>query len=122
VLLSGNFVLVAGCALTAVGVQQHSITMVVISIVLTGFGVGYGRPGLITAITNAVDEGDAGAANGVMSMAAQLGSSIGQTLMIAIIGTSAAGGAFANSAWAAAGFATLAIVMSAMIVYRDAAT
>jgi MFS family permease len=122
VLLSGNFVLVAGCALTAVGVQQRSITMVVISIVLTGFGVGYGRPGLITAITNAVDEGDAGAANGVMSMAAQLGSSIGQTLMIAIIGTSAASGAFANAAWAAAGFATLAIVMSALIVYRDAAT
>ena len=122
VLLSGNIVLVVGCALTAVGVQQHSIAMVVISIVLTGFGVGYGRPGLITAITNAVDEGDAGAANGVMSMAAQLGSSIGQTLLIAIIGTSASAGAFANSAWAAAGFATLAVATSALIVYRDAAT
>ncbi|HUP74474.1 MAG TPA: MFS transporter [Acidimicrobiales bacterium] len=122
VLLSGNVVLVVGCVVTAVGVQRHSIAMVVISIVLTGFGAGYGRPGLVTAITNAVDDGDAGVANGVLSMAGQLGSSVGQTLLIAVIGTSAAAGAFVNSAWTAAAFAALALVMSALIVYGDAAT
>jgi nitrate/nitrite transporter NarK len=122
VLLSGNVVLVVGCVVTAVGVQRHSIAMVVISIVLTGFGAGYGRPGLVTAITNAVDDGDAGVANGVLSMAGQLGSSIGQTLLIAVIGTSAAAGAFVNSAWTAAAFAALALVVSALIVYGDAAT
>ena len=122
VLLSGNVILVAGCVVTAVGVLQHSIALVVMSIVMTGFGVGYGRPGLVTAITNAVDDGDAGVANGVLSMAGQLGSSIGQTLLIAIIGTSAAAGAFANSAWAAAAFASAAIITSALIVYGDATT
>ena len=122
VLLSGNTVLVVGCVVTAVGVLQHSIALVVISILLTGFGVGYGRPGLVTAITNAVDDGDAGVANGVLSMAGQLGSSIGQTLLIAIIGTSAAAGAFANSAWAAGLSAAFALALSTLIVYGDATT
>ncbi|MEO5842739.1 MAG: MFS transporter [Acidimicrobiales bacterium] len=122
VLMSGNAVLVAGCAITAVGVLQHSIALVVLSIVLTGFGVGYGRPGLVTAVTNAVDDGDAGIANGVLSMAGQLGSSIGQTLLIAIIGTSASAGGFANSAWAAGVSAALALALSTMIIYGDATT
>jgi MFS family permease len=122
VLLSGNVMLAVGCVVTAVGVQQHSIVIVVMSIVLTGFGVGYGRPGLVTAITNAVDEGDAGVANGVLAMAGQIGSSVGQTMLVAIIGTSAAAGAFANAAWAAAASALLAVAMSALIIYREAAT
>jgi hypothetical protein len=96
--------------------------LVVISVLLTGFGVGYGRPGLVTAITNAVDDGDAGVANGVLSMAGQLGSSVGQTLLIAIIGTSMAAGAFANSAWAAGLSAALALALSTLIVYGDATT
>jgi hypothetical protein len=67
-----------------------------------------------------VDAGDAGVANGVLSMAAQLGSSIGQTLLIAIIGTSAAVGVFADSAWAAGVSAAVALALSTMIVYGDA--
>ncbi|MEO8694436.1 MAG: MFS transporter [Acidimicrobiales bacterium] len=122
VLLSGNTVLMVGCAVTAVGVLQHSIVLVVISVLLTGFGVGYGRPGLVTAITNAVDDGDAGVANGVLSMAGQLGSSVGQTLLIAIIGTSVAAGAFANSAWAAGLSAAFALALSTLIVYGDGTT
>lgn len=118
VLLTGNSVLTIGCVVTAIGVLQHSIVIVVVSIVLTGFGVGYGRPSLVNAITNAVDDGDAGAANGMLSMAGQLGSSIGQTLLVAIIGTSAATGAFANSAWAATVSAALAVAMTLLFVRK----
>jgi MFS family permease len=121
VLFTGNTVLTIGCVLTAVGVLQHSIVILVISIILTGFGVGYGRPSLVTTITNAVDDDDVGAANGMLSMAGQLGSSIGQTLLVAIIGASTAAATFANSAWAAAGSAALAIVMTALILGEPAA-
>jgi MFS family permease len=122
VLLTGNAVLTIGCVLTAVGVLQHSIVVLVASIVLTGFGVGYGRPSLVAIITDAVDDGDAGIANGVLSMAGQLGSSIGQTLLVAIIGTGAGAAAFANSAWAAAVSALLAIAMTALLIGRDGRT
>jgi MFS family permease len=120
VLFIGNSILTIGCALTALAVTQHSLVLLVVSIVLTGFGVGYGRPSLVTTITNAVDDDDAGAANGVLSMAGQLGSSIGQTLLVAIIGTSTAATTFANSAWAAGASAALAIVMTALIVGEPA--
>ena len=116
VLVTGNVVMTIGSALTAFAVLQHSIVVLVASIVLTGFGVGYGRPSLVTTITDAVDDDDTGAANGLLAMAGQLGSSIGQTLLIAIIGTSTSAAVFANSAWAAVVASSLAVVMSALIV------
>jgi MFS family permease len=116
VLLAGNTVLTVGCVLTAVAVLHHSIVILVVSIVLTGFGVGYGRPSLVTTITNAVADDDVGAVNGMLSMAGQLGSSLGQTLLVAIIGTSAAATTFADTAWTVAASAALAVVMTTLIV------
>ena len=119
VLLAGNLSLASGCVVMVVGVRQHSVVLVVISIIVTGFGSGYGRLGLILAVTNAVDDVDVGLANGVVSMAGQLGSSIGQTVLVAIIGTSAASATFANSAWAACASASVAVALGLLIIFRN---
>ena len=95
--LGGRWVQLVGNLITAgsgvagmLSVSAHSVALVVVSSLASGFGVGFARPGIVTAINNAVASEDVGIANGVNNMAGQIGSSIGTTIALAFIGTSAA--------------------------------
>lgn len=111
-------ILVAGSALTALAARFQSWPILLASIVATGWGVGYARPGLVTAVTNAVDERDAGVANGAMTMAGQIGSSIGQTVLIAMVSANTAA-AYTNSGWVATATAAASVVAARQIRFRD---
>jgi nitrate/nitrite transporter NarK len=84
----GNAVLIFGGVSGAIGVWQHSLGWILVSTTASGFGVGYARPGIITAINNAVEPRDVGLANGVNNMAGQIGTSIGTTALLAFVGNS----------------------------------
>lgn len=107
-LLANTMVAVSG-GLTFVAARAHSLTALLASFFIGGYGLGSGRPSVVAAINNAVADTESGTANGLYSMAQMLGSSMGQTLLVAIVGTataSASGYANAGLAAAAIGLAT----------------
>lgn len=79
----------------AFGVWHQSVLLVLVSSAASGFGVGFARPGVVTAVNNAVDANDVGIANGVNNMAGQIGGSTGTTLLLAWVGTSTDAHSFA---------------------------
>lgn len=105
-----NTMVMGSGALTFVAAHQRSLTVLLVSFLIGGYGLGAGRPSVIAAVNNAVTNEDSGTANGLYSMAQMLGSSIGQTLLVAIVGTStmsAAAYGHAGLAAAVLGFGTI---------------
>jgi MFS family permease len=110
-----SVLLAAGSAVTAVAAWHRSLTLVIIGLAVVGWGVGFGRPANTAAVTNAVDDGDVGIATGVLNMMGQLGSAVGVTLLLAIVGESFGGAAFAHASLVAAAVA-LASVVTALYI------
>jgi MFS family permease len=114
----GNAILVFAGVVGAFGVWRHSLTLVVMSTIASGFGVGYARPGLVTAINNAVESKDVGLANGVNNMSGQIGASIGTTILLAFVGNSGGEHGFAMAYLTTAVFGAMALVVGQTIRHR----
>jgi MFS family permease len=110
-LLMNTLVMLSGL-LTFVAAHEHSITVLVVSFLIGGYGLGAGRPSVIAAVNNAVSNADSGTANGLYSMAQMLGSSIGQTVLVAIVGTATTSAAAYGRAGLAAGAIGAATVLA----------
>lgn len=105
--------------LTAVGAHERSIGIVLASFVIGGYGLGTGRPSVVAAVNNAVPNADSGTANGLYSMAQMLGSSIGQTTLVAIVGATATAASYAHASLAGAAIGVTAIVAGSCIRFAE---
>jgi len=112
-----NGCVVAGAILTVIGSGVVSIALIVGGLVIGGFGLGSGRPSVINAVTSAVQQADAGIANGLYSMAQMAGSSVGQTICIAIIGSSTSPSRFAEAAAVSAALSVAALAAGLLIQF-----
>lgn len=115
--LISNICIVVGAVLTVIGSGAVSIALIIAGLVIGGFGLGSGRPAVVNAVTSAVSEADAGIANGLYSMAQMAGSSVGQTICIAIIGSSTSAHRFAEAAAVAAALSVAALVAGFFIQF-----
>jgi MFS family permease len=115
---AGNAILIGAGVTGAIGVWHHALSWVVISALASGFGVGYARPGIVTAINNSVDAQDVGLANGVNNMAGQIGSSIGTTVLLAFVGDSATRHGFTMAYVTTALFGAMALGVGQTIHHR----
>jgi MFS family permease len=113
--VTGGMLLTAGSFVTAIGAWWTSLPLVIVGLGGVGWGVGYSRPANTTAVTNAVDESDVGVATGVLNMTGQIGSAVGITVLLAIIGESGDGAVFATASLVATAVAALSIATAAMI-------
>jgi len=114
----GNAILCLAGIVGAIGVWRQSLPLVIISTTASGFGVGYARPGIVTAINNSVDAQDVGLANGVNNMAGQIGSSIGTTMLLAFVGNSGSKDGFAMAYLTTALFGAMALGVGQTIRHR----
>jgi MFS family permease len=115
---AGNAVLGLAGLVGAFGVWHQSMVLIVISTIASGFGVGYARPGIVTAINNSVDPKDVGMANGLNNMAGQIGSSIGTTVLLAFVGNSGGSHGFAMAYLTTAVFGFMALGVGQTIQHR----
>jgi EmrB/QacA subfamily drug resistance transporter len=113
--VSSSAVLAAGSVVTAIAAWHESLPLVIVGLAVVGWGVGFGRPANTTAVTNAVDETDVGLATGVLNMMGQIGSAIGITLLLAIVGDSHDGAVFAHASLVGAGVAVASIATAAFV-------
>jgi MFS family permease len=116
--LMNTFVMLSGL-LTFVAAHEHSVGVLVVSFLIGGYGLGAGRPSVIAAVNNAVSNADSGTANGLYSMAQMLGSSIGQTVLVAIVGTATMSAAAYGHAGLAAGVIGAATVLAGSFIRFD---
>jgi MFS family permease len=93
----GHGLLVVGSVAWVVGAAGRSLALVVLALVVTGFGNGYSRTTLFTYVSGTVDTQDIGVATGVANMVSQIGGGAGTTVMSAIVADSVAPSAFAWS-------------------------
>jgi len=113
--ITGNSLLTGGTLLTAFAAWHRSLPLTVISLAVVGWGVGYARPANTAAVTNAVDMADVGVAAGIQNMVGSLGSAVGTTVMLAIVGESTDGAVFAHAALAGTAIAIVSIFTGSMI-------
>ena len=115
---AGNAILGLAGLIGAFGVWHQSLILVIISTTASGFGVGYARPGIVTAINNSVDPKDVGMANGLNNMAGQIGSSIGTTALLAFVGNTAGSHGFAMAYLTTAVFGFMALGVGQTFQHR----
>ena len=101
--------------LTAFAAWHRSLPLTVVSLAVVGWGVGYARPANTAAVTNAVDMADVGVAAGIQNMVGSLGSAVGTTVMLAIVGESTDGAVFAHAALAGTAIAIVSIFTGSLI-------
>jgi MFS family permease len=118
--VTGNAVVVISGVITAYGAWHRSLTLIIIGLVLTGAGVGYGRPSNAVAVTNSVHETDVGVATGVLNMVSTIGSAVGTTVMLAIVGDHHDGAPFAHASLVAAAVGLLSVATGAVASSRPA--
>ena len=115
---AGNATLLLAGIVGAIGVWQQSLALIIISTTASGFGVGYARPGIVTAINNSVDAKDVGMANGVNNMSGQIGSSIGTTILLAFVGNTGGRHGYVMAYLATALFGAMALGVGQTIQHR----
>ena len=86
-----------------------SLALAVVGLAVVGFGVGFGRPSNVTSITNSVPQDDVGIATGVLNMTGQIGSAVGITVLLALVGESIAPSTFTTASLVASAIASLSI-------------
>jgi MFS family permease len=118
--VSGNAVVAFSCVLTAFGAWHHSLPLLIAGLILTGAGVGYGRPSNAVSVTNSVHESDVGIATGVLNMVSTIGSAVGTTVMLAIVGDHVHGAPFAHASLVAAAVGLLSVATGAVVTSRPA--
>ena len=118
--ISGNALLAVSAAITAFGAWNRSLPLIIVGLALTGAGVGYGRPSNAVSVTNSVHESDVGIATGVLNMVSTIGSAVGTTVMLAIVGDHRNGAPFAHASLLAAAIGVLSVFTGAMVSSRPA--
>jgi MFS family permease len=108
--VAGSILLTLGTLVTALAAYQRSLWLMLIGLGVVGLGVGYGRPANTTSVTNSVDESDVGIATGVLNMTGQIGSAVGVTVLLALVGDSSSPSTFSEASIVAAAIAAVSIV------------
>jgi MFS family permease len=116
--ISGNAVVAVSAVITAFGAWQRSLPLLIVGLILTGAGVGYGRPSNAVSVTNSVHESDVGIATGVLNMVSTIGSAVGTTVMLAIVGDHRNGAPFAHASLVAAVVGVLSVFTGAIVSSR----
>lgn len=114
----GMAVLVVGTLLTGVAAETGQVIMVLVALFVAGWGQGYARPGLVTAVANSVGDDDVGAASGALNMVGQIGSSVGITVLTTALGDSASTDRFLALYVVGAAIAAVALVLAARLPSR----
>lgn len=117
----GNTTVAVAALITAAGAWQRSLGLIIAGLVLSGLGVGYGRPSNAVAITNAVTESDVGIATGVQNMISTIGSAIGATLSLAIIDDHVTSTPFVHTSLIAAAIGVVSVWLGAQTLRRTLA-
>jgi MFS family permease len=107
--LFGHGMIFVGSLMWVFGALGRSIVIVLVALIVTGFGNGYSRTTLFTLISSTVEHEDIGVATGVANMVSQIGGGTGTTVMSAIVADSTAPSAFAWSFGAGAFVAFLTL-------------
>jgi MFS family permease len=116
--ISGNTVVGVSGVVTAFGAWHRSLPLLMLGLVLAGAGVGYGRPSNAVSVTNSVHESDVGIATGVLNMVSTIGSAVGTTVMLAIVGDHHNGAPFAHASLVAAVVGVLSVLTGAIVSSR----
>jgi predicted MFS family arabinose efflux permease len=107
--LFGHGMIFVGSLVWVFGALGRSIVIVLVALIVTGFGNGYSRTTLFTLISSTVEHEDIGVATGVANMVSQIGGGTGTTVMSAIVADSTAPSAFGWSFGAGAFVAFLTL-------------
>jgi MFS family permease len=113
--VTANTILAVGTLLTAFAAWHESLWLTLLGLGVVGWGVGYGRPSNTAAVTNAVELEDVGIATGVHNMVASLGSAIGVTVFLAVVGERHDGAVYAHAALVGVAVTIVAIATGSMI-------
>jgi EmrB/QacA subfamily drug resistance transporter len=103
----------ASMVVLAYGAGTRQILPVVIGLVMSGAGNGFGQPPFQASMANAVDEEDLGIASAAKNVIGQIGAAVGITLMTtlrSVAETPATG--FAIAYWTGAAIATIAVFIA----------
>jgi MFS family permease len=107
--VAGSTLLTVGSLITAWGASEVSLGLIIVGLGIVGFGVGLGRPSNVTSITNSVSQSDVGIATGVLNMTGQIGTAVGITVLLAMVGDSSAPSTFAQASLVATAIAAVSI-------------
>ncbi len=119
VVVGGSMMIVAVSLLvTGLGGKVDMIVLVAVAMSATGFGMGFGRPVIVTSIADTVSDEDLGVASGSFQMVVMLGAAIGISTLTTIIGDSTSVDRFVFVFALAAATATLASA-AAFLSLRD---
>lgn len=113
--VTANSILMVGTLLSAFAAWHEWLWLTLVSLGVVGWGVGYGRPSNTAAVTNAVDLQDVGVATGVHNMVASLGSAVGVTVFLAVVGERHDGAVYAHAALLGVAITAVSIVTGALI-------
>ena len=111
-------IVAASLLVTGLGGKVDMIVLVAIAMSATGFGMGFGRPVIITSIADTVSDEDLGVASGSFQMVVMLGAAIGISTLTTIIGDSTSVNRFVFVFALAAATATIASA-AAFLSLRD---
>ncbi|WP_055590008.1 MFS transporter [Peterkaempfera griseoplana] len=90
--LGGLGLLTAGSVVFAAAVQEGTwYPLLAAGLLLTGFGVSFTLPALVTAVVTAAPEGTAGAAGGLLNAVRQVGATLGVAVMGPFVGLGGSG-------------------------------
>lgn len=103
----------ASMVMLAYGASTRQIVLVVIGLVMSGAGNGFGQPPFQASMANAVDEEDLGIASAAKNVIGQIGAAVGITLMTTLrsVADSPTTG-FAIAYWTGAAIALVAVVIA----------
>jgi EmrB/QacA subfamily drug resistance transporter len=111
----GSVLLTAGSLVTAWGAAEVSLTLIIVGLAVVGLGGGFGRPANVTSITNSVPQDDVGIATGVLNLTGQIGSAVGITVLLAMVGESIDPSSFAAASLVATAVASLSIATALLL-------
>ncbi|WP_433201164.1 MFS transporter [Nocardia sp. CA-107356] len=105
-ILAGLGLLAAGGSVLAVAVfASLAYPMLALGLLLSGFGVAFALPALVTAIVNAAPPGTAGAVGGLLNAVRQVGATLGVAIMGALVTPGVGWALLASAAACALAFA-----------------
>ncbi len=82
-----------GLTLLAAGVAARSYPVLLVGLLLVGYGTGTGAFGTTVAATHSVDHAEQGVASGLVNMSRQVGAALGVAVAAALVGSGATAGA-----------------------------
>lgn len=113
--VAGETAIVASLVLMAMGAAQTSVVLVVLGLVVSGFGMGVASPSLQSSVANAVPEEHLGIAGASQQMVFTVGASAGIQLLSVLLGDARGSSDFAGAYSIGAVMGVFAIVGAAFV-------